>query len=93
MEHTATETKKVKRTRLPSAYNIFVKNAILSMKGKDILPKDKLRFASQMWRSHKEKPVDEVRPAKLDPEVEEPVVVRKKKTISRNNKVVCCPDE
>ena len=90
MEHTATETKKVKRTRLPSAYNIFVKNAILSMKGKDILPKDKLRFASQMWRSHKEKPVVEEVEVEVD---EEPVVVvQKKKTLRTKKKVFSDPE-
>ena len=93
------ETKKVmktKRTRCPSVYNLFVKDAILALKDSNLLPKQKLARASELWRAHKEKPVVEevdVRPAKLDPEVEEPVVVvRKKKTSSRKNKVVCCPN-
>ena len=67
--------KSVKRTRAPSRYNLFVKEAILSMKGSEILPKDKLKKASQMWREEKEKPLE----VEVD-ETPEPVVVLKKKT-------------
>ena len=91
------ETKKVmktKRTRIPSTYNLFVKEAILALRDSTLLPKQKLARASELWRAHKEKPVvEEVRPAKLDPEVEEPVVVVLKKKTSSRKKKVCCPEE
>ena len=70
---------KAKRTRNPSAYNIFVKEFILSIKDdKSILPKDKLKLASQKWKEHKNKPVEVVIEEPKQPEIL--VEIKKKKT-------------
>ena len=74
---------KPRRTRTPSAYNIFVKDFILSIKDdKSILPKDKLKLASQKWKEHKNKlPIEKVEVIIEEPKQPEIVVeVKKKKT-------------
>jgi hypothetical protein len=66
-----------KRTRVPSAYNIFVKEFLLNFKNETdekVAVKDKMKLAAIAWKKSKAEKADEAGPSKVaepDPEDEE----------------------